>query len=169
MLVRIFSVSDSVSNGARLVAELVRGGDQRAVAQVEAVEAVVAGRRPRCAERRVPFSARHRALDEERAEAVADPRDRAELGIEAVDESARRGGDRHGGEVDEQGARDRVRVAAAAAWSFWKSPVCTCWFVTRNEMTSGGVCCAAAGIATSASIAVTAIVRFISSDLDLLR
>src|SRR5439155_22713218 len=91
-----------------LVDELIRRRHERSVAKVAAVERRESKLLDRQSERGLMAPGRLRALDEERPKILRRALDRAELGIEAVDEAARRGRDRQRSEVREQGARNRL-------------------------------------------------------------
>src|SRR5207249_9995932 len=92
----------------RLVLELVRRGDERAVAQAVPVERREAQMLNGQRERRLAAAGRRRALDEERTEAFGGALDRPELGVELIDEGARGARDGQRGDVGEQRARDRL-------------------------------------------------------------
>ena len=108
MLLRTFSVSVSVSNGAGFVGEAVCGREKAAVAQILVVEPIEARRRCRHPECRAPVARGKGTLHEEAAETLGGALDGAELRIQAIQKAAGRRGDRHGGQVHEQRAGNRV-------------------------------------------------------------
>ena len=136
VLLRTRSVSVSVSNGAgssRNRFAVVRNVPSRRSWSSRRSKLDVEADTPKDAR---PWPGVKRALDEEPAEALGRPLDRAELRVQPIEEAARRGRDRHRRQVDDQGARDGVARGLSRGAVARRSPVGNAWFVTRKPTMS---------------------------------